>query len=80
MLDIRYAVAGERACELRRSASQIRLPPASSTRVIRRAGETVPAFAKALYAVVNSSSVTSPVPSASDGTIGRSESMPMRWA
>jgi hypothetical protein len=45
-----------------------------------READTNPLFANALYAAVSSSSVTSPVPSASEGTIGRFESIPRRCA
>src|SRR5258707_13932133 len=70
MLDIRNAVASLTArCDLPGSWYRI-LPPLSSTRRIRTGVRSVPSFAKAPYAAVSDSRVTSPAPSARDGTLG----------
>ena len=80
MLDIKNAVSGLTARAVVTRVCQRTVPDPSVTRRMKTGSARMPWLANAEYADVSSSSVNSPVPSASDGTAGSADVMPRRLA
>ena len=80
MLDIRNAVASLTARRRLPGSAHSSRPSESSTREMRCGATAVPSLANTPYADVSSINVTSPVPSASDGTFGIGDAIPRRCA